>query len=106
MPLRSSGDRVGGPSGANLPPRWDWGNGWLPPGYRHDAPPILLVTGDREKEMLGPYEENAYCMRMLKLVGHKDVTLYELQGYGHNMVEPALKPMLEWLRNHAGGIPR
>jgi acetyl esterase/lipase len=65
---------------------------------RPDAPPILLVTGDREMEMLGRYEENAYFMRMLKVAGHKDVTLYEIQGYGHNMVEPALTPMLNWIR--------
>ena len=65
---------------------------------RPDAPPILLITGDREMEMLGRYEENAYCMRMLKVNGHKDVTLYEIQGYGHGMVEPAIKPMLTWIR--------
>jgi acetyl esterase/lipase len=65
---------------------------------RPDAPPILLITGDREMEMLGRYEENAYFMRMLKVVGHKDVTLYELQGYGHGMVDPAVSPMLNWLR--------
>lgn len=65
---------------------------------RPDAPPILLVTGDREMEMLGRYEENAYFMRMLKVNGHKDVTLYEIQGYGHGMVEPAIKPMLTWIR--------
>ncbi len=65
---------------------------------RPDAPPILLVTGDREMEMLGRYEENAYFMRMLKVVGHQDVTLYELQGYGHGMVEPAISPMLKWMR--------
>jgi hypothetical protein len=65
---------------------------------RADAPPILLMTGAREMEMLGRYEENAYFMRMLKVVGHKDVTLYEIQGYGHNMVDPAMKPMLKWIR--------
>lgn len=72
---------------------------------RPDASPILLVTGDREMEMLGRYEENAYFLRMLKVVGHKDVTLYELQGYGHGMVEPAISPMLKWMRgkgSHAG----
>lgn len=26
---------------------------------RADAPPLLLITGDREMEMLGRYEENA-----------------------------------------------
>lgn len=65
---------------------------------RPDAPPILLITGDREMEMLGRYEENAYFMRMLKVVGHKDVTLYELQGYGHGMFDPAVAPMLRWMQ--------
>jgi hypothetical protein len=37
---------------------------------RKDAPPLLLITGDRELEMLGRYEENAYLMRMMKVVGH------------------------------------
>lgn len=60
---------------------------------RADAPPLLLITGDRELEMLGRYEENAYFMRMMKVVGHKATTLYEIQGFGHNMVEPAL-PLL------------
>jgi len=74
---------------------------------RPDASPILLITGDREMEMLGRYEENAYFMRMLRVVGHKDVTLYELQGYGHGMVEPAIAPMLRWLRRKGeafGGV--
>ena len=60
---------------------------------RADAPPILLVTGDREKEMLGRYEENAYMYRMLKVVGHPDVRLLELDGYGH-APEEAFYPLL------------
>jgi acetyl esterase/lipase len=66
---------------------------------RSDAPPILLITGDREMEILGRYEENAYFMRMLKVAGHEDVTLYELQGYGHGMVEPAIAPMVKWMQD-------
>ncbi|MBS1372346.1 MAG: alpha/beta hydrolase [Lentisphaeria bacterium] len=62
-----------------------------------DLPPILLITGDREKEMVGRYEENAYLMRMLKLNGHP-VTLYEIQGYGHSMVYPAMPILLEHLK--------
>ncbi|MCK7529150.1 MAG: hypothetical protein MZV64_72150 [Ignavibacteriales bacterium] len=27
---------------------------------RKDAPPLILITGDRELELLGRYEENAY----------------------------------------------
>jgi len=60
---------------------------------RADAPPLLLITGDRELEMLGRYEENAYLMRMMKVVGHKNTRLLELQGYGHGMTEPAF-PLL------------
>ena len=55
---------------------------------RADTPPILLVTGDREMEMLGRYEENAYFYRMLKVAGHPDVRLMELDGYGHAPHEP------------------
>jgi len=38
-------------------------------------------------------------MHMLKVVGHKDVTQYELQGYGRGMVEPAIMPMLKWMQD-------
>lgn len=61
---------------------------------RADAPPILLVTGDREKEMLGRYEENAYFYRMLKVAGHKDVRILEMDGYGHAPKEPFLPLLL------------
>lgn len=60
---------------------------------RADAPPLLLITGDREMELLGRYEENAYMMRMMKIAGHQETRLMELDGYGHNMVAPAL-PLL------------
>ena len=62
---------------------------------RNDAPPILLITGDRELELFGRYEENAYFMRMLKLVGHKDAKLLEIQGYGHNVGKPAFPLVLQ-----------
>lgn len=61
---------------------------------RADAPPLLLVTGDREKEMLGRYEENAFLARMMKLNGHKFTTLFELDGYGHGMIEPSIPLLL------------
>ncbi len=60
---------------------------------RKDAPPLLLITGDRELEMLGRYEENAYLMRMMKVVDHPDTRLYEMDGYGHGMTGPAF-PLL------------
>ena len=62
---------------------------------RADAPPLLLVTGDRNQELLGRYEENAYLWRMFQEVKHPDVQLFELQGYNHGqMAEPAF-PLLE-----------
>lgn len=62
---------------------------------RADAPPLLLITGDREKEMLGRYEENAYLMRMMKVAGHEETRLYELDGYGHGMTAPAFPLLLD-----------
>lgn len=61
---------------------------------RADAPPLLLITGDRELEMLGRYEENAYLMRMMKIAGHQNTKLYELDGFGHNMTAPAFPLLL------------
>lgn len=65
---------------------------------RKDAPPLLLITGDREMEMMGRYEENAYMMRMMKVVGHPDTRLYEMDGYGHNMLAPAYPLLIQEVR--------
>jgi len=63
---------------------------------RADAPRMLLITGDREQELLGRYEENAYLIRMMKLSGHTKTTLYELQGFNHGgMPEPAFPLLLK-----------
>jgi acetyl esterase/lipase len=73
---------------------------------RAGAPPMLIVTGDREKEMLGRYEENAYFQRMLKVVGHRDTTLVELPGTDHGtMVRPALPLLLDFVRRVAAPNP-
>ena len=57
---------------------------------RNDSPPMLLITGDREKELLGRYEETAYFWRMMRLNGHPDVELIELEGFDHGqMLQPA-----------------
>lgn len=53
---------------------------------RANTPPILLLTGDREKEMLGRYDENTYLQRMLKINGNTKSTLYELQGCCHKNI--------------------
>jgi len=65
---------------------------------RGDAPPIVLLTGDREKELLGRYEENAYLKRMFDIVGHPDTKLLEFQGYGHNMTYPGFPVMLDEIK--------
>jgi len=63
---------------------------------REETPPILLITGDREMELLGRYEENAYFLRMMKLNKNKDIRLYELQGFNHSgMAEPAYPLLLD-----------
>jgi acetyl esterase/lipase len=62
---------------------------------RADAPPLLLITGDREMELLGRYEENAYLARMMKIAGHNQTRLIELGGYGHNMTEPGFPLLLK-----------
>ncbi|MBC8768522.1 alpha/beta hydrolase [Arenibacter sp. BSSL-BM3] len=71
---------------------------WAPLFHvRKNAPPTLLITGDREKEMLGRYEENAYFYRMMKVVGHPNITQYEMDGYGHNMTEPAFPLLVDFV---------
>ena len=66
---------------------------------RADAPPMLLITGDREMELYGRYEENAYLSRMMKLAGHQKTTLYELQGYDHGMTIPAYPLLWKFVQN-------
>ncbi len=57
---------------------------------RPDAPPIVIISADRNQELYGRYEETAYFWRMLKEVGHPDVSIYELDGYDHgDMATPA-----------------
>lgn len=66
---------------------------------RSNLPPIITITGDRELEMLGRYEENAYFVRMLKINGHTRVSLYELDGFSHGgMKEPGLLLMVKELK--------
>ncbi len=65
---------------------------------RADAPPLVLITGDRDLEMLGRYEENAYLWRMMQVVGHKQSLLYEIQGFNHGgMAEPAHSILLDYI---------
>lgn len=75
---------------------------WAPLFYvRNDAPPTLLITGDREMEMLGRYEENAYFYRMMKVAGQEEIDIFEMQGYGHNMAKPAFPLLLNFVSKHS-----
>jgi acetyl esterase/lipase len=66
---------------------------------RKDAPPLVLITGDREIEMLGRYEENAYMMRMMKVNGHTKTLLHEISGCNHGaMVKPAHQILLRYIK--------
>jgi len=66
---------------------------------RADAPPFYLITGDRELEMLGRYEENAYMYRMMKVAGHQQTKLFEMDGFDHgSMPLPAYPLTLRIMR--------
>jgi acetyl esterase/lipase len=66
---------------------------------RDDSPPLVLITGDRELELLGRYEENAYMMRMMKVAGHQETTLFELDGFDHGgMAIPAYPLLIKEVR--------
>ena len=57
---------------------------------RPDCPPLVLICGDRELEIYGRYDENQYLARLMKLAGHRETYLYELDGHGHGtMVDPS-----------------
>ena len=70
---------------------------------RADCAPILLITGDRNRELLGRYEENAYLWRMFQEVQHPAVELHELQGFDHGqMAEPAFPLLTRFVRTTTG----
>ena len=72
---------------------------------RKDCPPLVLICGDRELELYGRYDENQYLARMMKLVGHQETYLYEIDGHGHGgMVEPSFH-ILETHLNKMLGKP-
>ena len=61
--------------------------------------PMLVLSGDRELELYGRYEEQAYFWRMMKLVGNENVFLYEFDGYDHGgMPAPAHSVVKRYVR--------
>ena len=74
---------------------------------RAAAPPMLLLSGDRELEMLGRYEENAYFWRMLRIAGHPDVRLLEFDGYDHgNMPQAGHYVAVRYIRDFVKKLER
>ncbi|MDD6210227.1 MAG: alpha/beta hydrolase [Bacteroidales bacterium] len=69
---------------------------------RKDAPPVYLMLGDRELEMMGRYEENLYFWRMLKLSGHPKCFIYQFEGYDHVGMEKIAYPLLLRLLKEEG----
>jgi len=68
---------------------------------KKETPPIVLITGDREMELLGRYEENAYFFRMMKVIENKQVKLFELEGLDHGEM---MKPGISLLMKEIGKI--
>ena len=65
---------------------------------RADAPPLYMITGDRELDMPARYAENAYLLEIMKAVGHKKTRLIEVQGFDHNeMIDPASHILLKYV---------
>lgn len=60
---------------------------------------MLLVTGDREMELWGRYEENALLWRMMKLAEHPSTDLVELTGKNHgDMTAPGNLKLLRFIK--------
>jgi acetyl esterase/lipase len=66
---------------------------------RADAPDYVMITGDRDLELLGRYEENAYMWRMMQQAGNTRAVLHEIKGAGHSsMVDRGMRILIEYLK--------
>jgi acetyl esterase/lipase len=65
---------------------------------RKGVPPTLLITGDRNLEMLGRFEENLHLKAIMESM-EIPVELYELQGFDHgSVVVPAENLILRFIK--------
>lgn len=68
------------------------------------AQPMVILSGDRELELFGRYEETAWFWRMMKLAGNEQIFIYELDGYDHgNMPGPAFAIMKRYIKAICNG---
>lgn len=57
---------------------------------------LVLLTGERSKEMMARYEENLYLKSVLEGIGNPEIPIYEFQGTDHGTVlDPAFRVILE-----------
>lgn len=69
---------------------------------RKDIPPTLLITGDRRLELPARYEENAHLDAILRVLGNKEIALFELQGFDHGAVyAPGCYLILDWIKKYS-----
>ncbi|MCE8986316.1 alpha/beta hydrolase [Bacteroides koreensis] len=67
---------------------------------RKDASPMILITGDKNLEMIARYEENAHLYALLKALGQKS-EFYQLEGFNHGTVlSPACILINNFMRQH------
>lgn len=52
--------------------------------------------------IIGRFEENAYMMRMMRVAGHKETRILELDGYDHGMEAPAFPLLVKEVRRVLG----
>lgn len=70
---------------------------------RADAPPLLLITGDRDLELPARFDENAYLESIMKLAGHDDSRHLSIDGTDHGtMVDPGCHLLLGEIRRIVG----
>jgi dipeptidyl aminopeptidase/acylaminoacyl peptidase len=65
---------------------------------RIDAPPLYLITGDKDLDMPARYAENEYLFEIMKATGNKTTKLFQLEGFDHNeMINPACHIILKYI---------
>ena len=57
---------------------------------------LVLLTGERSREMMARYEENLYLKSVLEGIGNKEIPIYEFPGTDHGTVlTPAFETILK-----------